>query len=301
MQTSFPCPRILHQTWKTKEIPEECEEYVATWKLLHPEFEYKFYLDDDLREAVKSIVPRYLPIYDAMKRNIERVDFARYAILYGVGGVYADLDTVPLRSIEPWIEKRKVVLGREPLEHSRQIYGREIVLCNALMISPPKEKLWLELMEYIVENYNPSSDPVTNTGPMAMTLFLEKNPKLFSNSIITDPCVFFALTNGYTSKTQLGFTGVSRFCDLQNPTSPDKITYVVHAWHNEWTKVKGQKSIVSGYKKVRTAILDSEKKKKAESVPKEAVVKYGLKKDPCFWYVAVFGIVLFVLLMLRRK
>lgn len=299
MRVRFSSPKIIHQTWKERKLPEKCVDYVSAWKSLHRDFEYIFYLDEDLREAVKKYTPKFISLYDAMKRNIERVDFARYSILYGIGGVYADLDTLPLRSIEPWLEKGKVVLGREPLEHSRTLYGREIVLCNAFMISPPKEEFWMGLMEYISKNYDPNSDPVTNTGPIAMTLYLEKNPEVAKDIIITDPCVFFSLTNGFTRKSQLGFSGISRFCDLENPSSPEKTPFVVHAWHNEWTKTKAQKVVVEGYRSIKSLILDSEKNTQTDEP--SHVIKYGLDKNPCFFFIAVFGIILFVILLLKRR
>ncbi|AQQ73760.1 putative glycosyltransferase [Kurlavirus BKC-1] len=290
-RVSFSSPKILHQTWKSTKLPESCKEFVKTWKTTHADYLYKFYLDEDLREAVKKFVPQHLSLYDAMARNIERVDFARYAILYGLGGAYADLDTVPLKRIDVWMDKGKVVLGREPLEHSRTLYGREVVLCNAFMISPPKEEFWLRLLSFISDNYDPTSDPVSNTGPMAMTLFLEKHPDAFQDVIVTDPCVFFSLTNGFTSKTQLGFTGVSRFCDLQHPTCKDKIPYVVHAWHNEWTKLPGQSALKEALKTFR--------KKKGKNVV--AVAKCGVERGNCLLWVAAAGVVLFVALLVARR
>jgi hypothetical protein len=89
------------------------------------------------------------------------------------------------------------------------------------MISPPRQKLWLELMDYIVSNYEPHYNAVWNTGPMAMTKFMEERRELFKDVIITDPCVFFPLT---------GDGKVARGCDIERDS------YVVHEWTNTWTK-----------------------------------------------------------------
>lgn len=213
-------PRILYQTWKTKEIPEKFQKNVALWRqFLQPNLWKHILLDDeDLRNLVVKYFPQYLKDYDGFTQNIERVDFARYIMLY-LGGVYADLDTYPLKPIDKFVAMNKIVLGREPLEHAEKIYNREVVLCNAFMISPPKQQFWIDFMDYIIENYEPYYKAVDNTGPMALTRFYEKYPEKFGNVVIEDPCTFFPLT---------GKGKVTKGCNME------KDTYVVHEWTNTW-------------------------------------------------------------------
>lgn len=229
---TFSTPKILHVTWKTREIPPQYKDYYSKWVDFTSDWDHRIYDDDDLRNFVKKYYPEYIEAYDGFTSHIERVDFARYAILHKLGGVYADLDTFPLRKIEQWLKVGKVVLGREPLEHSRQIYKREVVLCNAFMISPPGDEFWIKLMDFIVQNYRKYQNAVYTTGPMAMTLFYEKDPLSFEDVVITDPCVFFPLTNdGYSQKTQnvdgVVYNNISEACDMNT-------AYVAHAWSNSW-------------------------------------------------------------------
>jgi len=167
-------------------------------------------------------VPRHLPKYDSFTHIIERVDFARYALLYKHGGIYADLDTNPLQPINKWVEMDKIILGCEPVEHAQEIYGRDRVVCNALMISPPGKEFWKELMKYIVAHYEHNFRPVENTGPMAMTRFLEspEGSRFRSEIVLTDPCVFYPLKADNT---------VSDRCNI-------KESYVAHVWENTWVK-----------------------------------------------------------------
>lgn len=216
-------PRHIYQTWKTKDekkIPKKFLEYSRRWKELHPDFEYTLLDDDDLRNIVKDIVPHYLIHYDNFSQTIERVDFARYALLYGYGGVYADMDTFPVKNLGRWVSTNKIVLGCEPDEHSKRLYSsREKVLCNAVMISPPHQKYWLDLMKYIIDNYEANYLPVYTTGPMAMTKLYEDYPEVYNDIIITDPCVFFPLTADGK---------VTKGCDV------NKETYTMHVWDNTW-------------------------------------------------------------------
>jgi mannosyltransferase OCH1-like enzyme len=227
-------PRTIHQTWKTTEVPEKLKPYQQEWQRLHPDYNYILHTDTDIRAQVETYFPQYLAQYDGFSSHIERVDFARYVILYQHGGVYADLDTKPLKPMDDWIQKNKVVLGREPLEHSRKMYCREIVLCNALMVSPPGDPYWLALMQFIMRNYERNYSPVATTGPIAMTKMYEQQPEDYRDVIITNPCVFFPITNAASSsKTQClapdnCIDHVSKHCNLED-------AYVIHVWANTWT------------------------------------------------------------------
>jgi hypothetical protein len=218
MQVSF------YQTWKSKTVPDRYQKNQKLWidtLTSSNKYTYSYLLldDTDLRNLVLQNFPQYIRAYDGFTANIERVDFARYVMMW-LGGVYADLDTYPTKSIDIWVDKGKVVLGSEPLDHGRKYYdGRKVVACNAFMISPPKQSIWVDLMDYIIAHYEPNYKPVYNTGPMAMTLFMEANPEKFKDVIITDPCVFFPME---------GDGKISKECNV------DRDTYVIHEWDNTW-------------------------------------------------------------------
>ena len=231
LKLSQMTPSTIWQTWKTKkmeDVPPHLKTYIEKWKRLHPRYAYHLLDDDDLREIVKEVVPQHLELYDSFTHVIERVDFARYAIMYKYGGVYADLDTTPLQNIDIWVNKNQIILGCEPQEHAQQLYDRDRVLCNALMISPPGKSFWLALMRYIAENYEHRYRPVENTGPLAITKFLEEHPHYEENLVITDPCVFFPIKDD---------GNVSERCDLNK-------SYVAHVWNNSWTRRWYQDPIV---------------------------------------------------------
>lgn len=213
-----PTPRILYQTWKTQDIPIEFSKNRRLWLDLLEGWQTPLLTDEDLRNLVKTDFPQHLKAYDGFTENIERVDFARLVMMYR-GGVYADLDTYPLKPIDRWVDTNKIVLGREPLEHAREMYGREVVVCNAFMISPPRLDFWKKLMDFVIDNYEPHYKPVENTGPMAFTKFLESHPEAFGTVIITDPCVFFPM---------MGDGKISNRCSLETDS------YVVHVWQNSW-------------------------------------------------------------------
>ena len=54
-------PKIIHQTWKTKEnLPVDFEKYSSTWKNLHHDWDYRLYDDNDCLLIVKKYFPEFL-------------------------------------------------------------------------------------------------------------------------------------------------------------------------------------------------------------------------------------------------
>ena len=50
-------PKIIHQTWKTKEIPKELIFCVESWKRLNPTWEYRLWTDEEMDSFVKKEFP----------------------------------------------------------------------------------------------------------------------------------------------------------------------------------------------------------------------------------------------------
>jgi len=231
-------PRIVHQTWKDNNIPCTVLEYVNSWK--RGEFKYRFYTDNALRSIISNHYPQYLKHYDGFGYNIERVDFARYAILNRYGGIYADLDTEYINPFpEEWFDKTNIViLGYEPPEH--KINDQDLI-CNALMISSPGHKYWIKFIDFICKTYNSQVGPVINTGPMAMSRFKNAHESCYKNVMLLDCCAFFPLTNKKTDKSEGRFEAITSVCSNVAHNS-----YVVHYWTGTWYRLNdGQWTAIS--------------------------------------------------------
>ncbi len=104
-------PRIIHQTWKTREIPALWASAQESWPALHPGWEYRFWTDQDLLDLVAGRAPELLALFRAYPDSIQRVDAARYLILREIGGVYVDLDIACLRPLDPFLPGGGVLLA----------------------------------------------------------------------------------------------------------------------------------------------------------------------------------------------
>lgn len=94
-------PRLVFQTWKSREFHPSLLIGPTSWKNRNPEYTYHFYDDQDILEFIhanygKDILKAYLTLTVPKAR----VDFWRLLIVYKYGGFYADIDTMnrlPLR------------------------------------------------------------------------------------------------------------------------------------------------------------------------------------------------------------
>ncbi|MBW0542211.1 hypothetical protein O181_081926 [Austropuccinia psidii MF-1] len=93
-------PKIIHQTWKTSQIPERWVPVRSSCAIAHPDWDYMLWTDESGRNLIKEHYSWFLPIYDGYPYPIQRADAVRYFILHHYGGVYMDLDIGCLRPMD---------------------------------------------------------------------------------------------------------------------------------------------------------------------------------------------------------
>jgi glycosyltransferase involved in cell wall biosynthesis len=167
-----PIPRLIHQTWKTRDVPPEFQALQRSWIGCNPGFTYRFWTDGDIGRFVAEEHPALLPVFRGYADPIARIDLARYLILRRFGGVYADLDFECLRPIDGLLEGRSFVVGREPEEHSRLAKaverGLPHILCPSFLASVPDHPFWDHLLDRLVEARH-CPDVLDATGPFLLT------------------------------------------------------------------------------------------------------------------------------------
>jgi mannosyltransferase OCH1-like enzyme len=168
-------PKIIHQTWKTTDVPEAWTSSQIAWKKLHPTWTYILWTDADIDYYMKHNWPDDYVFFKMLPWNIQRVDVWRYYVLRDFGGVYSDLDIEPIKNIESFIDQ-----GHIQLVPSANSAG---VFTNAFMISSKSDvsgAFWTLLIEDIikyVKSYTLSVvsassrhlEIMESTGPLALT------------------------------------------------------------------------------------------------------------------------------------
>lgn len=181
----FPIPRIIHQTWKTAEVPDKWKKSPEEWQRLHPDWEYRLWTDADNRAYIAEKYPEFLATFDAMPYPIMRADAIRYFIMKDFGGIYADLDIVPIVNIESYFkDDAEVYLVNTPNMMS--------FFTNCFMASKPGAAFWDVCIEEMTKP--PPSWAMTKhfhvlavTGPIMVTRAVQR----YNGTICRLPVVKF--------------------------------------------------------------------------------------------------------------
>lgn len=87
-------PKIIHQTFKTQQLPFITRWHINHFRKKNPEYKYEFY-DDERIEAFfeEAFEPDVFKCYKKLNIGAAKADMFRYAILYKKGGIYLDIDS----------------------------------------------------------------------------------------------------------------------------------------------------------------------------------------------------------------
>lgn len=94
-------PKIIHQTYKTQEIPVGWQEAQKSVCELHPDYEYVLWTDEMAHDFIKTNYSWFLNIFESYPYPIMRADAIRYFVLAHYGGIYIDLDNGCTEKLDP--------------------------------------------------------------------------------------------------------------------------------------------------------------------------------------------------------
>jgi mannosyltransferase OCH1-like enzyme len=92
--TEIKIPLIMHRMWRDTNIPEQWKRSFHNCEQAYNQRNWTTILwtDATIRSFLKEHYGWFLPTFDSYPYDIQRVDSARYFILFHFGGVYLDLD-----------------------------------------------------------------------------------------------------------------------------------------------------------------------------------------------------------------
>lgn len=163
-------PKIIHQTWRDHDLPVP-NNLPESWKRLNPDWEYRFWTDADLADFVEQEYPDIWPLFQASRKPVQKADIARYLILHCYGGIYADIDTECVGTLDVLADETRVVLSQEPVEHwhHAEIRGMDMIVFNGVMASPKGHPFWLDVMAMLHRCRHARKDVLASTGPLILT------------------------------------------------------------------------------------------------------------------------------------
>lgn len=117
-----------------------------SWLSTHTDFKFMRWGDrEDIDYAVRTFVPEFFDFYNELPLHISKIDFARLAILYEFGGIYADMD---LFCYKQFIENIDLPINFLQSRFEIQSYQ------NSLLVCEKKHYLIYELLKFIVYTFN---------------------------------------------------------------------------------------------------------------------------------------------------
>lgn len=209
-------PKLIHQIWLgDKKLPKSCIPWMKSWKKFNPDWEYKFWDEENIREL-------NINDFDVYSKKINpgyRSDILRYIILKKFGGLYADTDFECLKSIPSDFLKYKFVAGN--------MFGNKPSIGNSILLSSPnfilldnvlthiKSTLYKNEINYIIENSGPENVTKEYFG-------LEKFNK--EHSLILPSNYFYPYPNFMLNKQ------TNRYLEIEN------VSLGIHHWQMTWMK-----------------------------------------------------------------
>ena len=173
--SSFPIPKIIHLTYKSKEeILPEWKDVISSWEKTNPTWKVIFWSDKDNEQLVKDKFPWFYNVYKNLKHNIQRADAIRCCYLFEYGGLYIDMDYLPLRSID------NIFYNNDKNKNDNQVYltlnTSGLCMINSFMASKPKCDFWLEYLRNIMKSIKQNKfyftkhfEVFNTTGPLQLT------------------------------------------------------------------------------------------------------------------------------------
>lgn len=198
--------------------------FPETWIEQNPGWEYRFWTDEDLLAFMRDQRPDLLELYLSYSRPVQRADLARYAILEKFGGIYADIDTRCLASLEPIAGDHRVILCEEPERHHEpaRVRGMDRLWFNGTMASPPNHPFWkqvIDLCRLMADQRD--RDVLETTGPLLLTAAVDRWDDMDALSL--NSCGLFADIDVH-----------GRESGAESYGSFGHLTLSTHLWKGSW-------------------------------------------------------------------
>jgi len=168
-----PPRRIIHQSWKNDKLSDHFQRWSRVWRSLHgPTWVYVLWTDEDNRKLTRDYYPEYLYAYNSLPREIYRADMVRNMYMHRFGGIYADLDLLPLVRIDTRLPE--LVIGQDRQAYVGQMGDDtyEHSIPNAFLASSLSgHPFWIRPLEFVNKYWNDTDLnglPEYLTGPVAL-------------------------------------------------------------------------------------------------------------------------------------
>ena len=208
-------PKIIHQTWKTTDIPDQWKDAVNSCKTIHKDFKHILWTHETMDIFVKKYYFYFYKVYKSYKYDIQRCDAFRYLVLYKYGGIYLDMDMICNKNLNKFINYDLVLSRSSNVETS---------FTNSFFMVIPNHPFFKYCIDNLSKNVNKYQyfgkhlHVMYSTGPLFLTTMINNYGNIKDTYILT--------------KNE--FAGD---CNVCNENVCDGGTYFTHIHGNSWHEV----------------------------------------------------------------
>jgi mannosyltransferase OCH1-like enzyme len=189
-------PKSIHQIWfQGKEnMPAHLLEYHNSWKRNCPDYRITVWDDTSIRRLL-SIAPEWVKdTYESYEKMIQKIDFAKYVILYYNGGVYIDMDVTSLKSLNetPGITSSRAIFSKMPYNVCQKILMvalgqnfQDDIINNGIIFAEKYSEIMMNTMKEcakrknnVFKNINNTLHVFSSTGPVCLTKSVPKDDSI---------------------------------------------------------------------------------------------------------------------------
>lgn len=149
-------PKIIHQIWwqGVNNLPTDYPIFSESWKINNPQYKYLLWDQEKIENLMSQYFPWFTNKFNSLPKMIQKIDAAKYMILYIYGGMYVDMDSECVKSIDDLVDGKELVLVK--LEESPLaklfFYGTvNDTLQNNLIATIPNHPFWIHCIKLIMQ------------------------------------------------------------------------------------------------------------------------------------------------------
>ena len=211
-------PKIIHQTYPTKNINSDIQNNINNLKKLNPDYEYILYDDNDIIDFIKNNYSQHiLNTYNSINPEYgpARADYFRYLLMYKKGGIYLDIKSSCDRPFDSVINKNDEFIlthwGYKGAwykilnnEYGEYCNWNIIIKKNHPLMKKIIDQITLNINNYSIDKYGVSKNGVLHlTGPIAYSKVIIKNKDKYNITLYNnyyDIGLIFIKINNYRKK-----------------------------------------------------------------------------------------------------
>ena len=164
-------PKIIYQTWPTKNLTNNMAWVVNRLRSTHSDFKYHLFDDNDCRDFIKEhFGMETLWAFDRLIPGAFKADLWRYCAMYITGGIYLDIKMCPVNGFRfDYLLKNDWYCA--DIARGNGFAG----IWQGILVSRPRNPIFKYLIDEVIKNVKAEyygDDPLDITGPKMMKRIL---------------------------------------------------------------------------------------------------------------------------------